>query len=106
MFKFDLVKTVPMVLLSHGLEATRKVCSIKISESLDGATITKNVNMTATGIKISDPQARCPFTKQLLIDETTPGKLQSHNNCFPLQVLTGSRNKRNISGLPWHVGIF
>jgi hypothetical protein len=61
MFKFDLPKTIPMIIQSHCLEEVAKTRPIGVNTSIDGAMITTNVSMVAAGLKVCDPQARCPF---------------------------------------------
>jgi hypothetical protein len=57
-----------MILKAHGLSTAAKTHSVGVAESIDGAMISKHVNMVAAGMKITDTQARYPFTKRLLLD--------------------------------------
>jgi hypothetical protein len=109
-FRFNLHKTVPMILKAHGLDTAAKTRSVGVAESIDGAMISKNVNMVAAGMKITDTQARCPFTKRLLVDSdegsSRTGGLQSRNNCFPLQVQIGSETKQSFLDFKEMFGFF
>jgi hypothetical protein len=62
--------------------------SVEISQSFDGTQISKNLLNTTGGFKISDPCARCPFTKKLLL------LMQSRSSCFTLTILMNREKKR------------
>jgi hypothetical protein len=68
--------------------------SLSLALSIDGASLTKNLSIIAGGIKITDRGARCPLTKQSMLDNpTTTMKTQSRNLRIPLKLMVGREMK-------------
>ena len=84
-------QTVSTILDAYSLKEIAKEQTIEITGSLDGAMITKNRRHLTGGLKISDRCARCPFTKELILDDPDNLKAQSRNLCFPLKVCITNR---------------
>ena len=101
MFTFDLKKTVPFILSAHCLDNAAHSRSICVAQSIDGMQLSKNISMTAAGIKMNDLAACCPFTKKPFASQDAAGKqvirgFQSRNACFPLQIQIGKETQESF----------
>jgi hypothetical protein len=51
--------------------------SVGVTQSINGAQLSKNLSHTTGGFKISDHCARCPFTKKLILNDLEGCNAQS-----------------------------
>jgi hypothetical protein len=87
--EFNYAKAMLCITQAFHLNEVGKVRSLSLASSIDGASLTKNLSIIAGGIKITDRGARCPLTKQPLLDNPTTMKEQSRNLCIPLKIMMG-----------------
>ena len=73
-----------MVLKSYklGAKSLPRNYSIGLSQSIDGAMLSKNLNHVCFGLKMNDPSAICPLTKESLLQN-----VQSRNQVFPIKIV-------------------
>ena len=69
MIQFDIKKMLRTVLRAYGLHSLAVNKSVSVTQSMDGAQLSKNLSHTTGGIKISDHCTRCPFTKKLILQD-------------------------------------
>ena len=94
--EFDYAKAMLCIAEAFHLNEVGKVRSLSLASSIDGASLTKNLSIVAGGIKITDRGARCPLTKQPLLDDPTTMKAQSRNLCIVLKLLLGRETKETF----------
>ena len=63
---------------------------VQLSDSIDGALITNNMGHVCYGVKVIDRKCVDPTTKQ------KKAALQSRNNIFPIVILIGKENTKNV----------
>jgi hypothetical protein len=94
--EFDYAKAMLCITQAFHLDEVGKLRSLSIASSIDGASLTKNLSFIAGGIKITDRGARCPLTKQALLDNPTTMKAQSRNLCIVLKAMMGRETKETF----------
>jgi hypothetical protein len=94
--EFNYAKAMLCIAQAFHLDKVGKVRSLSLASSIDGASLTKNLSMIAGGIKITDRGARCPLTKQPLLDNPITMKAQSRNLCIPLKIMMGRETKETF----------
>lgn len=89
--QFDAKKIIAAAVRITGLEPVARQKRIIVPVSTDTASITKNVNLMISGIKISDRQAKCPTTGlPQFLSQNSGGEssnLQSYRFCFPIHLI-------------------
>ena len=65
--------------------------------NVDGASLSKNLSIIAGGVKITDLAARCPMTKQPLLDNPATMSAQSQNLYIPLKIMMGRETKETFT---------
>jgi hypothetical protein len=69
---------------------------VTLSQVMDGSRFSNAIHFVMYGIKINDPRALCPWTKERILDPSSlKSNLQSRNNQIPLKLMIG-REKGNI----------
>ena len=81
---------------AYGLLGVGRLKSLLCIFSLDGAKITKNLGHTMAGFKMVDRSMRCPFTKELLLADSTTANAQSQSYVFPLFLTMGPERKESV----------
>jgi hypothetical protein len=94
--EFEYAKAMLCITQAFHLDEVGKLRSLSIASSIDGVSLTKNLSIVAGGIKITDRRARCPLTKQALLDNPTTMKAQSRNLCIALKVMMGRETKETF----------
>ena len=89
-------KVVGTVFRAYGLLGVGRLKSLLCIFSLDGAKITKNLGHTMAGFKMVDRSMRCPFTKELLLADSTTANAQSRSYVFPLFLMMGPETKESV----------
>jgi hypothetical protein len=70
---------------------------LSVASSIDGASLSKNLSIIAGGVKIVDLAARCPSTKQPLLDDPAMMSAQSCNLCIPIKIMMGRETKETFT---------
>ena len=96
MINFDIEKTLRTVLDAFGLLTIAKEKSVCVTQSIDGAQLSKNLSHTTGGFKIGDRCARCPFTKKLVLNDLEGCNAQSRSYCFPLTIVMNKETKESF----------
>ncbi len=78
------------------LEEAGKSRSLSIGFSIDGASWTKNMDVTIAGFRITDRAARDPLTKQLILHDSLNLKAQSRTLCIPAEIVSGKETKESF----------
>ncbi len=73
---------------------------VKMSQAIDGSRFSTNLQFVMYGLKLSDPRAKCPWTKAPLFDPRGKTTLQSRNNQIPLKIILGSASDAMYSQFP------
>ena len=95
--EFDYGKAMLCITQAFHLEEIGKMRSLSVASSIDGASLTKNLSMIAGGVKVTDRGARCPLTRQPLLDNPTTMKSQSRNLCIPFKLMMGRETKETFA---------
>jgi hypothetical protein len=96
MIQFDIEKTLRTVLGAYGLLSIAVDKSVSVTQSIDGAQLSKNLSHTTGGIKISDRCTRCPFTKKLILQDVGSCNAQSRSYCFPLTTVMSKETNDSV----------
>jgi hypothetical protein len=87
---FEPADVIRLVIEVTGLTEDSKVRFVQLSDSIDGALITNNMGHVCYGVKVIDRKCVDPTTKQ------KTATLQSRNNVFPIVILIGKDNTKNV----------
>ena len=94
--EFDYGKAMLCITQAFHLDEIGKMRSLSVASSIDGASLTKNLLMIAGGVKVTDMCARCPITRQPLLDNPTTMKAQSRNLNIPFKLMVGRETKETF----------
>jgi hypothetical protein len=83
----DLKKVFLLILEGYGLTEIAKQRSGSVSQSMDGANLSKKENHVANGLKNIDIVAKCPETGEYLLADPTLANTQSQNMCHILMMM-------------------
>ena len=92
-FEFDPSDVVKILIKAYGLEQQAKERSVRISQAIDGAQLSKRMTHVLYGIKMQDHAAVCPFTNRPLLGNPDIQCCQSRNACFPIKMVMARETK-------------
>jgi hypothetical protein len=79
------------------IDSSTEGTQVKMAQAIDGSRFSTNLQFVMYGLKLSDPRARCPWTKAPLFDPRGETTLQSRNNQIPLKIVLGSESEAMYS---------
>ena len=92
-FEFDPTDVVKILIQAYGLEDQARERSVRISQAIDGAQLSKRMTHVLYGLKMNDHAAICPLTKRPLLGNPDKECCQSRNACFPIKMIMGRETK-------------
>jgi hypothetical protein len=66
--EFDYAQAMLCIARAFHLDEIGRTRSLSVASSIDGVSLSQNLSLIAGGIKIIDKAARCPLTRQPLLD--------------------------------------
>jgi hypothetical protein len=88
--EFDAAQVIRHAIIACDLEQDAKVRTISVSDSIDGAQLSKHLGHVCYGIKIIDRKSCDPTSRK------KAGGLQSRDQVFPVVILIGKENNSNV----------
>jgi len=86
---FNYEKVVALVVASFGLAGAAMLRGVRLAQSIDGANLTRTLCHVMAGIKMNDPGAINPLTREPLFAANIGVGVQSRNVVFPMQIQMG-----------------
>lgn len=97
--RFRPADVVNYAITSFKLTEAAKQRSVSLSQSFDGANLTKKLGHTTYGIKVTDRQAISPFTNRpIFAEDPKQSALQSRNNNLPIMIVMRNETKEVVDG--------
>jgi hypothetical protein len=87
--RFDYAKKLDCMAEAFHLREVGKLRPLSIGFSIDGASFSKNLDITIGGCRITDREARDPLTQALILHDPNNMKAQSRTLCEPMDLVIG-----------------
>jgi hypothetical protein len=92
--RFDYAKTTKTVMKAFYLTEVAALQPVSVGFSIDGMSLSKNVDATISGIRVNDRSAQDPLTGQLILSDPSTMIAQSHTLCQPLELAIGRESTK------------
>jgi hypothetical protein len=92
--RFDYAKTTKTVMKAFYLTEVAALRPVSVGFSIDGMSLSKNVDATISGIRVNDRSAQDPLTGQLILSDPSTMIAQSCTLCQPLKLGIGRESAK------------